>query len=187
MTEQQRVRASKFLSKHLRHAPAEIGLTLDPAGWVPVADLLAAVARHGRPLSRAELDEVVAGCAKQRFAFDESGDRIRANQGHSVEVDLELTPTAPPAVLFHGTAHANLDAILADGLVKMRRHHVHLSKDVETAVRVGARHGKPVVLAVDAGKMSADGFAFLVSANGVWLVDAVPAAYLTVHPTDAAP
>jgi putative RNA 2'-phosphotransferase len=177
-----RVRVSKFLSRHLRHAPADIGLTLEPGGWVPVEQLLAAAARLGRPITRAELDEVVATSDKQRFAFVDTGSRLRANQGHSVEVDLQLDPADPPAVLYHGTVAAVLPAILAGGLLKMRRHHVHLSKDVETATRVGSRHGKPVVLAVAAGKMAADGFEFFVSANGVWLVDRVPPEYLEAIP-----
>lgn len=174
------VTVSKFLSKYLRHAPGELGLTLEPGGWVPVADLLAATAEKGFPITLDELDAVVAESDKQRFAFDATGTRIRANQGHSVEVDLQLEPTPPPAVLYHGTAAQNRAAILAGGLAKMRRHHVHLSKDTDTAVRVGGRHGKPVVFAVDAAGMARDGFVFFVSANGVWLADEVPAQYLTV-------
>ncbi len=187
MDQKRKVRVSKFLSKHLRHAPADIGLTLEPGGWVAVDQLLAAAARHQSPITRAELDEVVATSDKKRFAFDETGTRIRANQGHSVEVDLQLEPVDPPDVLYHGTAEPVLPAILAGGLLKMSRHHVHLSKDVETAVRVGSRRGKPVVLAVAAGKMAGDGFRFFVSANGVWLVDCVPPEYLTVLPPEALP
>jgi putative RNA 2'-phosphotransferase len=152
---------------------------------VAVTELLAALARHGFPVTRDELDAVVAINDKQRFAFDEAGGRIRANQGHSVEIDLELTPAEPPDVLYHGTAATSLDAILAGGLLKMRRHHVHLSQDTATALRVGARHGKPVVLAVASRKMIGNGFRFFVSANGVWLVDHVPPAYLTVLSPDA--
>jgi putative RNA 2'-phosphotransferase len=149
--------------------------------------LLTAAARHGCPITRIELDEIVFTSDKQRFAFDETEARVRANQGHSVEVDLQLDPADPPDVLYHGTAEAVLPAILAGGLLKMRRHHVHLSRDVETAVRVGARHGRPVVLAVAAGKMAANGFRFFVSANGVWLVDAVLPDYLTVLPPEDLP
>lgn len=187
MDHKHQVRVSKFLSKYLRHAPGEIGLTLEPGGWVAVDLLLAAATRHGCPVTRIELDEIVATSDKQRFAFDETNTRIRANQGHSVDVDLELDPADPPEVLYHGTAEAVLPAILAGGLLKMRRHHVHLSRDAGTAVRVGARHGKPVVLAVAAGKMAASGFRFFVSANGVWLVDTVPPEYLTVLPPEALP
>lgn len=186
MDDRRRVRLSKFLSRHLRHAPAEIGLALEPSGWVSVEALLAAVARHGRPITLGELNDVVATSDKQRFAFDESGTRIRANQGHSVEVDLQLEPAAPPDVLYHGTAADSLPAILRDGLLKMRRHHVHLSRDAETAWRAGGRHGKPVVLAVAAGKMAGNGFRFLVSANGVWLVERVPPEFLTPLPAEAA-
>ncbi|KUH38706.1 MULTISPECIES: RNA 2'-phosphotransferase [Streptomyces] len=170
------VKVSKYLSRHLRHEPERIGLVLDAHGWVPVDDLLHALARHGVPLSRAELEHVVASSDKQRFALD--GDRIRANQGHSVEVDLALPPAEPPAYLYHGTVAASLDAIRADGLRPMGRHHVHLSPDRETARRVGARRGRPVVLAVDAAAMHRDGHVFRVSANGVWLTDAVPPRYL---------
>jgi len=172
------VRISKFLSKHLRHAPEAIGLTLAPGGWVSVSDLLEACARAGVRLSREQLEEVVRNNSKQRFAFDETGQRIRANQGHSVEVDLELQPVEPPAVLYHGTGHRTEEVIRREGLRKMRRHHVHLSPDVETATRVGARHGRPVVFQVDAARMHADGHLFFRSENGVWLVDEVAPEYL---------
>jgi putative RNA 2'-phosphotransferase len=147
---------------------------------VPVEELLAAASEHGMPMSRAQLDEVVAGNDKQRFAFSEDGSRIRANQGHSVAVDLELERRDPPDVLFHGTGARSVESILATGLDRRRRHHVHLSADEATALRVGARHGEPVVVRVDAAALSADGFAFFVSANGVWLCESVPASYLTV-------
>jgi len=178
MEERRLVRASKFLSKYLRHQPEALGLALAPGGWVEVGALLAACARHGMPLSRAELEEVVAGNNKRRFAFDETGGRIRANQGHSVEVDLQLEPTPPPEILYHGTGECAVAAIQRAGLRKMRRHHVHLSADVATALNVGRRHGRPVVFEVAAGRMSSDGFAFYRSENGVWLVDAVPPEYL---------
>ncbi|GAA2742412.1 RNA 2'-phosphotransferase [Kitasatospora cinereorecta] len=182
MDEKQTVRASKNLSRILRHDPASVGLALDPAGWVPVADLLAALARQGRPLSRAQLDHVVANNNKKRFAYSEDGGSIRASQGHTVEVDLGLPATTPPDVLYHGTADRNLDAIFHEGLRPMSRRDVHLSADTETAVRVGSRHGRPVVLAVDAAAMAADGHEFRVSANGVWLTDAVPPRYLRRTP-----
>lgn len=172
------VRISKYLSKHLRHQPERLGLALRPGGWVAVADLLAATARHNFPITPAELEEVVARNNKQRFAFDPTHTLIRANQGHSVAVDLELTPATPPAVLYHGTGHRAVAAILQTGLSKMARHHVHLSGDVETAQAVGARHGRPVVFAVDAAAMQQAGFAFYRSENGVWLVDSVPPQYL---------
>ena len=174
------VKVSKYLSRHLRHEPERLGLELGPGGWVGVDTLLAALAARAFTLTREELQEVVDRNDKRRFSFDESGTRIRANQGHSIEVDLGLVPVEPPAVLYHGTARSRLDAILAEGLRKMGRHHVHLSADSETATRVGIRHGKPVVLEVAAAAMAADGHIFLVSDNGVWLTDTVPPAYLTV-------
>jgi putative RNA 2'-phosphotransferase len=172
------VRVSKFLSRHLRHAPEDLGLTLEPGGWVRVEDLLAGCRRAGMPIDLSLLREVVADNDKQRFAFDETGERIRASQGHSAEVDLQLTPQIPPDVLYHGTAQATLVSILSSGLRPMTRHHVHLSAASDTAYKVGSRHGKPVVLVVDAATMQQDGHTFYCSANGVWLVDAVPPRYL---------
>lgn len=169
---------SKYLSRHLRHAPGAIGVTLARGGWVAVDTLLAAMAVHGFPLTRDELVEVVALNDKQRFAFDETGTRIRANQGHSVPIDLELQPVDPPHYLYHGTGQGGVAAIRVQGLCKMRRHHVHLSVDITTARKVGARHGRPVVFRVDAAAMVADGFVFYCTANGVWLVDVVPPMYL---------
>ncbi|HMQ29463.1 MAG TPA: RNA 2'-phosphotransferase [Chloroflexaceae bacterium] len=179
MTDNELTRISKTLSYYLRHRPDELGLSLEAGGWVAVDALLAALARKGRAISRAELDEVVARNNKRRFALDETGTRLRASQGHSVEVDLELEPVTPPAVLYHGTSARALASIEREGLKKMRRHHVHLSADVAIARTVGARHGPPVVLAVDAAAMHAAGSVFYRSANGVWLVDAVPSAYLS--------
>ncbi|MCP9206783.1 RNA 2'-phosphotransferase [Streptomyces cucumeris] len=176
MNHQRSVRLSKYLSRHLRHAPERIGITLDAQGWVPVAELMAAAAHHGFPFSRAELDAVVAANDKQRFTIE--GDRIRANQGHSVPVDLALPPAVPPAYLFHGTVARSLAAIRGEGLRPMTRHAVHLSADRATATRVGARRGTPVVLSVDAGAMHRAGHVFQVSANGVWLTATVPAAFL---------
>lgn len=178
MDETRLVQVSKFLSKHLRHEPERLGLTLAEGGWVPIDELLAACARQRFPITRAELDEVVARNDKQRFAIDPSGTRIRANQGHSVAVDLLLEPAEPPDVLYHGTGHRVAEVIAQQGLLKMGRHHVHLSCDVPTAERVGARHGRPVVFAVDAAAMRQEGHTFSRSANGVWLVDHVPAAFL---------
>lgn len=182
MDTQQTTRLSKFLSQHLRHAPAAIGLHLDPGGWVAVADLLAACAAHGHPLTRDELDDLVEDNDKQRFAFDEGGQRIRAQQGHSVAVDLQLAPAAPPAVLYHGTAPGALPAIRCDGLQKMGRHHVHLTADEATARRVGQRRGRPVLLAVDAAALHAAGGEFFRSGNGVWLIEAVPPQYVRELP-----
>jgi len=173
------IRVSKYLSKYLRHAPHELGLTLQSGGWVPVVDLLAAGEKNGFPISYDELVDCVETNDKQRFAFDMSGELIRANQEHSVEVDLQLEEREPPEVLYHGTVERFLPSILEAGLVRGKRHHVHLSKDVETARKVGSRRGKPIILQVDAGRMHWDGHKFLLSANGVWLTDSVAPAYLT--------
>lgn len=171
-------RRSKLLSLVLRHSPQTIGLQLDAAGWAPTDELLACLARSGKAMSLAQLQAVVANCAKQRFAFSEDGRRIRANQGHSVTVELQLDPSTPPDALYHGTATRFLDAILAQGLQRQKRHHVHLSASVETASVVGRRHGKLALLRVDAARMVANGHVFYCSDNGVWLTDAVPVAYL---------
>ncbi|MGW0610320.1 RNA 2'-phosphotransferase [Streptomyces sp. NPDC002788] len=178
MDERRTVKVSKYLSKHLRHEPERVGLTLDEAGWVEIDTLIAAAAAHGFRFTREELDQVVATNDKRRFAVE--GTRIRASQGHSAEVDLGLPPAIPPAHLYHGTIAHSLDAIRAEGLRPMNRHAVHLSPDRETATRVGARRGRPVVLGVDAGAMHRDGFVFHVSENGVWLTEAVPPRYLRV-------
>lgn len=174
------VKISKYLSKHLRHTPERIGLTLAIGGWVDVEDLLSACAAHQFPITRGELEEVVATSDKQRFSFDETRTRIRANQGHSVEVDLQLDPQIPPDGLYHGTGEQSVPAILRSGLLKMSRHHVHLSRDVATARNVGMRHGRPVILAIAAAEMHRAGFTFYCSNNGVWLVDEVPPQYLKV-------
>jgi len=141
--------------------------------------LLAASERTGFPISYDELIESVETNDKKRFSFDDSGDLIRANQGHSVEVDLQLEEKQPPDVLYHGTVEQFLASIMAEGLKKGKRHHVHLSKDIETARKVGSRRGKPIVLQIDAGKMHGAGFKFFLSVNGVWLTDSVPAGFLT--------
>jgi putative RNA 2'-phosphotransferase len=171
MEEDRMIRLSKRMSKALRHKPERVGLTLDPAGWVPVADLLTALG-----VTEADLREVVDRNDKKRFTID--GDRIRANQGHSVEVDLGLPTATPPDTLFHGTVAQFLDDIMRDGLRPMSRHDVHLSPDRETARRVGARRGRPLILTVDAKTMHEDGHEFRLSANGVWLTQHVPARYL---------
>ncbi|WP_067574929.1 RNA 2'-phosphotransferase [Nocardia acidivorans] len=178
MNEKELVRLSKRLSSWLRHQPDAIGLTPDAAGWVRVEDLLRQAAAHHRGFTRAQLETVVAQNNKRRFEFDESGTSIRARQGHSIEVDLGYTPADPPALLFHGTAERALGLIRDEGLLPMRRHAVHLSADIDTAVNVGARHGRPAVLRVDTAAMVRDGHDFFVTGNGVWLVDTVPPQYL---------
>ncbi|MEV4333844.1 RNA 2'-phosphotransferase [Streptomyces sp. NPDC049597] len=170
------VKVSKYLSKHLRHQPERIGITLDANGWVPIDELMRAAAEHGFPFTRAELDHVVAVNDKRRFTVD--GARIRANQGHTVDVDLGLPAAEPPEYLYHGTVARSLDAIRAEGLRAMSRHDVHLSPDRGTATRVGARRGRPVVLAVHAGALHRAGHVFRVSANGVWLTASVPPEFI---------
>jgi len=169
---------SRLMSLALRHQPEAIGIVLDSQGWVEVDALLKGLGRRGHRLSRAELDRVVAESDKKRFAFNEDGTRIRANQGHSVQVDLGLEPAVPPERLYHGTVEKFMDSILATGLHKGERHDVHLSPDLETATKVGSRRGKPVILEIDSGRMHREGFVFRCSANGVWLVDSVPALYI---------
>lgn len=174
LSERRTIRISKFLSLVLRHRPEEIGLRLDEAGWASVPDLLEGCQRHGLPVTLAELKEVVATSDKQRFAFSDDGRHIRANQGQSVQVDLGYEPAVPPEILYHGTAEHNLPSIRRDGLNRGKRHHVHLSATVETAQKVGKRHGAPVVLEILAGEMHRQGALFFKTPNGVWLTDAVP-------------
>ncbi|MGJ7914223.1 RNA 2'-phosphotransferase [Massilia sp. LXY-6] len=173
------VATSKLLSYVLRHRPDSIGLALDAHGWAEVGELLAGLEQHGQPVDRALLERTVANNDKQRFAFNEDRTRIRASQGHSIPVDLALREADPPAVLYHGTASRFLKSILASGLRAGGRHHVHLSADVRTALQVGARHGFPAVLAVDAKRMREDGIAFYRSDNGVWLTGEVKPKYLS--------
>ena len=172
------VRISKFLSLVLRHKPEEIGVTLDEAGWVGVETLLSACARHRFPITRQQLETVVATSDKKRFALSEDGSRIRANQGHSVEVELGYAPAQPPEILYHGTADRFIESIRRQGLMKGKRHHVHLSLTRQTAAAVGTRHGRLVLLEVRSGDMHRAGIVFYKSANDVWLTDAVPAEYL---------
>jgi putative RNA 2'-phosphotransferase len=154
------VRISKFLSLVLRHDPARIGITLDEAGWTGVDALVAAAAAHGVPLTREELREIVASSDKQRFALSADGARIRANQGHSAPVDLQLPPREPPAQLYHGTVEEALPGIREHGLLPGERQHVHLSADVQTATKVGRRRGAPVILTIRAADLHATGHVF---------------------------
>ncbi|MEO3867934.1 RNA 2'-phosphotransferase [Nonomuraea sp. B12E4] len=176
MDERRMIRISKYLARHLRHDPQRIGITLDANGWVPVDVLLRAAATHGFPITPAELWQVVEGNDKRRYVLEDG--RIRASQGHSVPVELGLPTVEPPEVLYHGTVGRFLAAIRREGLRRMSRQHVHLSPDRETATRVGARRGVPVILTVGAAAMHRDGRPFWLSANGVWLTDHVPPAFL---------
>ncbi|MCB9858753.1 MAG: RNA 2'-phosphotransferase [Phycisphaerales bacterium] len=184
MNEKEARRISKFLSLVLRHQPDAIGISLDSAGWVGVDDLIRAAREHGTAITPAELSHVVSTNDKRRFAFSEDGLRIRAQQGHSVIVEYDYSPIEPPAVLYHGTATRVLDTILAEGLRAMSRTHVHLSSHFETAIKVGQRHGKPVVLLVDAAAMHNAAFKFFKTPNDVWLVERVPPSFLRVADKD---
>jgi putative RNA 2'-phosphotransferase len=178
MNHEQQKRISKRLSLHLRHEPETLGLSLEPGGWVEVDDLIKGFSKAHFNITREQLETVVQENDKQRFSFDDTGLKIRANQGHSTEVDLQLEPQTPPDVLYHGTATDVLETILHNGLKRMARHHVHLSTDKEMMLKVGQRHGKPVLLKVKAKEMQEAGYKFYLSANGVWLTDEVPAEFL---------
>lgn len=174
----QDVKISKTLALWLRHDPGAAGLALDEAGWTEVDAVLTALRARDEALGWEDLLRVVETNDKQRFELSPAADRIRARQGHSVEVALDWPVAEPPAVLFHGTVERFLSPIMADGLKPMARHHVHLSADLATASKVGARRGRPVILEVDAAAMAADGHPFRLTGNGVWLVDAVPPRFL---------
>lgn len=175
------LKKSKFLSMVLRHRPETIGLALDENGWVNVEELLEASANAGQNISKSLLREIVATNSKQRFVFSSDQSKIRANQGHSVKgIDLELTVTEPPEILYHGTVEKFLPAIKKSGLQKMQRHHVHLSSTVETAQSVGTRRGKPVILVVHAAAMFKAGYEFYISKNDVWLTESVPLQYISI-------
>ncbi len=184
MTTQRAVKISKSLSLVLRHEPGKIGISLDEAGWVSVSELLGALARHGLPVGKVELQEVVASNDKKRFSFSNDGLRIRANQGHSVDVELDYRPMAPPGLLYHGTPENFVASIRRGGLIKGKRHHVHMSADQATASRVAQRRGRPVVLTILSAEMHRDGSEFFLSANGVWLTERVPVRYIE-FPKDA--
>jgi len=173
------VKISKLLSYVLRHKPEAIGLTLDAEGW---ADIEALISKSKKVrMTREDISRVVENSDKQRFIISDDGQSIRANQGHSIKVDLGLTPTAPPEYLFHGTATRFWKSIQQDGLKKMNRQHVHLSKDEKTAAKVGVRHGKLKILTVDSKSMAKAGHLFYVSKNGVWLTEYVPSEFLKAH------
>ncbi|MCU1647058.1 MAG: 2-phosphotransferase [Nocardia sp.] len=181
MNEKEIVRLSKRLSSWLRHRPEAIGLDPDSAGWVRVDDLLRLSAARGHRFTRAHLESVVERNNKKRFEFDDTGVMIRARQGHSIPVDLGYEPADPPAVLYHGTGERTVPVILAEGLLPMQRHAVHLSADLDTATNVGSRHGRPAVFTVDTAAMCRDGHVFYVTGNGVWLTDEVAPEYLELR------
>ena len=169
---------SKFMSLVLRHKPEEIGIVLDANGWTAVNDLMAGMNSYGKEIDFETLELIVRTNSKQRFAFNGDKSMIRANQGHSIGVDLGFTPKNPPAILYHGTGAGFVGSIYKAGIRKMKRDHVHLSPDVETAVSVGQRHGKPVVFEILTADMVNDGFSFYEAENGVWLTAEVPVKYI---------
>ncbi|WP_026231628.1 RNA 2'-phosphotransferase [Neolewinella persica] len=174
-------RASRKISLVLRHQPEAIGITLDKNGWAKVSELLSRMSANGYPMKREDLTIIVRENDKKRFSFSADGRKIRANQGHSIDVDLQLEATPPPSKLFHGTATTSVESILKSGLKPQKRQHVHLSVDLKTAAAVGSRHGRPVILEIDAAGMARDGYEFYCSVNGVWLAGGVPVEYLSVN------
>lgn len=180
MDEKRKTKISKFLSLILRHKPETIDLILDENGWADVKELLEKSAQNGNVFTREELEAVVETNDKKRFAFDERREKIRASQGHSIEVEIGFEEKTPPETLYHGTAEKNVEAIRQNGLRKMQRHHVHLSAEIETAKAVGARYGKPVIFKIETEKMLAENFKFYISANGVWLTESVPPEFLEI-------
>jgi len=172
-------RVSKLLSLILRHRPEVINLTLDEQGWASVKELIDGLKKHKQMnLSLSQLQKVVETNDKQRFSFSEDLQKIRANQGHSLKLDLDYPTKIPPTILYHGTAQRNIESILKTGLDKRNRHHVHLSDNPETATQVGKRYGKPILLKIDTAQMHKDGITFMLSANGVWLVEKVLPKYI---------
>lgn len=181
MNEGQNAKLSKFLAYILRHKGIKMGLVMQKGGWFYIEDVLGVMNRDKPPtgpVTRKQLEEIVQNDEKQRYSIQ--NDLIRANQGHSFPVDLELQPMVPPPILYHGTHEKVQDLILKTGIKKMQRHHVHLSKDIPTAIIVGKRRGKPVVFSIDTAAMHAAGFTFYCSENGVWLVEEVPPQFIQV-------
>lgn len=178
ISEKQLTHISKFLSLVLRHQPETISIQLDQNGWTDVNELIEKANDYGIKFDKDTLKHIVATNSKKRFAFNETLDKIRASQGHSIEIELGYTNQKPPTILFHGTAEKFVQSILDTGLEKRNRQHVHLSSDLETALKVGQRHGKPFIFKVLAEQMYNDNFQFYISDNGVWLTDNVPTKYL---------
>ncbi len=175
------IKLSKFLSLILRHRPERIGIQLDSAGWANIDELIAAVNKTGPALTRETLETIVANDSKERYSISPDGKFIRANQGHSIDIDLGLKPINPPELLYHSTAERFLSGIRQNGLQPKSRQYVHLSPDEQTARTVGQRHGKPVILTIQAAKMNADGHEFYLSENGVWLIKEVPVRYINTE------
>ena len=172
------VSLGRFISLVLRHQPSAAGITLDNEGWADTDKLIKGVCATGRKLDTETLERIVRENNKKRYSFNEDKSKIRANQGHSIDVEIKMTESVPPDVLYHGTAVSFLESIKEKGILKMSRQYVHLSKDAETAVNVGKRHGRPVVLVIDTAAMHADGYVFRISDNGVWQSEDIPFSYV---------
>lgn len=179
MNKKKEIHLSKFLSLILRHKPETIKIAPDSYGWVKVSELIEKSSIHGVEISLDELYYIVSNCNKKRYDLNEDNSKIRANQGHSIPVNLELEPKEPPKILYHGTAQKNIDSILKKGIDKRKRNHVHLSSDIETAKKVGARHGEVIILKINSYQMYNDGISFYLSKNQVWLTDFVDKQYFT--------
>lgn len=181
ISDKQLTHLSKFLSLVLRHQPETIGIQLDQNGWADINELIEKANNHGIEFDRETLNHIVETNSKKRFAFNDGYDKVRASQGHSVAIELGYTNQKPPKILYHGTGEKSVQSILDSGLIKRSRQHVHLSSDIETALKVGQRHGKPFVFKVLAEQMYLDNFPFFISDNGVWLTDNVPPKYLNLN------
>ncbi|MFA8300909.1 MAG: RNA 2'-phosphotransferase [Hyphomicrobiales bacterium] len=179
--ERQCKRIGKFISLILRHRPEVINITLDANGWINTNVLIQGINNKGYNIDKNVLDHIVATNSKKRFEYNEDESMIRASQGHSIQVDLELNEVTPPDVLYHGTVERFTDSISLNGLQKQNRQHVHLSRDIATAIDVGRRRGKPVILEINSKQMHLDGFKFFLSRNKVWLTDSVPVEYINYH------
>ena len=180
MISKEDMKASKFLSLVLRHKPEEIGLQLDEYGWIVTNHLIGGINGKGYNIDISDIERIVTEDDKQRYSFNEDKTKIRANQGHSISVNLELNPVEPPIMLYHGTSKRVLNSICVDGITKQARQYVHLSADIETASKVGKRHGELVIFEVYSEQMYEEGYEFYLSNNGVWLTDFVPSEYLLI-------
>lgn len=180
MTPKELIKTSKFLSLVLRHKPDTIDIVLDESGWADINDLLSKMKKRGMSITRDELYFIVENNDKKRFALNDIRTKIRASQGHSIEVDLNYEAKQPPETLYHGTAKQYVGSIFKTGIEKRNRQHVHLSDNLDTATKVGSRHGEVVIFTVASGKMYEQGYAFYLSDNGVWLTDHVPTEFLTI-------
>ncbi len=180
MTPKQRIKASKFLSLLLRHKPDVGGITLDKNGWANTKEIVNALRDRGFPMTITILKEIVSADSKQRYVFGLHDNTIRANQGHSIDVDLGLVSVQPPEFLYHGTSEKSVSSIFHYGILAKGRQYVHLSKDIDTAHTVGKRHGNPVILCISSLLMADKGFEFYCSENGVWLTSSVPVGYFII-------